>query len=1219
MRERGRFGLAATALALAAMGVTAAGCSDETKLFVSSQPRRLVFDALPGSVVAGEPITPGVTVRVVDEAGQTITSATDAVTIALQATNGAALTGARTVSAAGGIATFSDLRVDRAGDGLVLVATAPAAFPGASASFAVAAGAPHALRFVEPAGGGAPLVPLQPIQVEVLDALGNRVTSSAQQVSLALVAGNGAVLGGTTTRSAVEGVATFSDLTVDRGGTYQLTASAGALTGDTSGSFTIAVPGAPAAGALAFVAQPSDAARGAAIAPQVAVEVRDGAGNLDATATHTVTVMLGANPGGATLGGTLSRAAVAGVATFDDLRLDRAASGYRLIAFAGSLAPAQSDAFAVTGAPAARLQFTAHPGAAAGAQVQQQANGAAFDLAGLGPVGALLPGTVTVAVTVTGAGARTIRDDGQGSLVEPDALPGGGAVDYTTGALTGVTASLDDATPVTLDFQVAGASVGAGVALSARVAALTATGEVDAAYAGPVSVRLGVNLARGTLGGTLTVNAAGGVATFHDLVLDRGAPDYTLVASSGALEEGASRPFAIAPTAFALAEHTAPAPSPVDENAAFGLTIRVTDQGGAGVDGVPVTLAVDQNPTGGVLRGALTRTSANGGLATFDNLMLDRAGAGYTLRATAHGVPGVTTSALVVQSATPTATVWTVGTTADTPAGATLVDALVVEVRDGLGRPRAGVPVQVVLGQGPAGAVLSGTTVRTTAGAPAQATFNDLRFDTPGAYTLWALVGGLPPVESASFTITGAPASGRLVVTSAAQPPVAAGALLAPITVELRSLDGGLQTAATHPVTLVLGKNPGGGTLRGTLTVNAVAGVATFDAVRIFEKGGGYTLTALSGGYLSATTAPFNVQSAFSSVALATTHAQPTGLAVGDRDGDGSLDLVTTNDGAGTNSTLTDFRNDGAGSFTAASIALPDARATSVALMAPDAEGDVRIVVGHQTNRVRVLSADGTVLAPNTIAGQPILVVRVGELLGDAKPDYGFVSAPPNNSFISGNPAGPFASHGLGQIHGLAFGNVFNLGAGRDDVVVLRSGPNRLGVRPQTAPGVIDAETTFALPGAGTEALVWVELVDLDGDGDLDALVVLGAAGDLSLALGFNDGADGFDFTTDFGTGTPGIVAAGLAAPVLSDLPLLRPAAGDVTGNGFVDLVVPVFGADRLFVYQGTGPGTFNPVPEQLVTGAGPVQAVVADLTGNGLLEVAVTCRTAGEVTIFRR
>ncbi|MCW8139315.1 MAG: VCBS repeat-containing protein [Planctomycetota bacterium] len=1216
MREQGRHVLAATALALAAMGATTAGCSDETKVFVGSTQRRLIFDALPGAAVAGEPLAPGVRVRVVDEAGQTLTSATDAVTIALQATNGAALTGTLSVSSSAGVATFTDLRIDRAGDGFVLVATSPAALPGSSASFAVSAGAAQALRFVQPASGGAPLVPLPPVQVEVLDAGGNRVTGSAQQVSLALVAGNGAVLGGTTTRSAVGGVATFSDLTVDRSGTYQLTASAGVLTGATSGSFTIAAPG--AAGALAFVAQPSDAARGATLT-QVTVEVRDGAGNLDATATHAITVMLGANPGGATLGGTLTRAAVGGVATFDDLRLDRAAAGYRLLAFTGALSPAQSNAFAVTGAPAARLQFTAHPGAAAGAQVQQQATGAAFDLAGLGPVGALLPGTVTVAVTVTGAGPRTIRDDGQGNLVEPDALPAGGTVDYTTGALTGVTAVLDDATPVTLDFQVAGPAVGAGVALSARVAALTASGAVDPAYTGPISVRLGVNLARGTLGGTLTVNAVAGVATFHDLVLDRGSPDYTLVAASGALEDGASRPFSIAPTAFALSEHAAPAPSPVDENAAFGLTIRVADQGGAGVDGVPVTLALDQNPGGGVLRGARTQTSANGGLAVFNNLTLDRAGAGYVLRATAHGVPGVTTSAFTVQSATPSAIVWTVATTADTAAGATLVDALVVEVRDGLGRPVAGVPVQVVRGQGPVGGVLAGTPVRTTAGAPARATFDDLGLSAPGTYTLWALVGGLPPVESGSFTITGAPATGRLVVTSAAQPPVAAGALLAPITVELRDLDGGLQIAATHPVTLVFGKNPGGGVLRGTLTVHAVGGVATFDAVRIFEKGGGYTLTALSGGYLSATTAAFNVQSAFSSVALATTHAQPTGLAVGDRDGDGSLDLVTTNDGTGTDSTLTDFRNDGTGSFTGVSIPLPNGRATSVALTAPDAPGTLRIVVGFQTNRVRLLAADGTVIAPEVIPAQPVTTVRVGSIFGGAGPDYGFAVVPPGLSFLSGNPAGTFASHNLGTIRGLALGNVFDLGAGRDDVVVLRSGPNRLGVRPQTSPGVIGAETTFTLPGAGTEALVWVELADLDGDGDLDAMVVLGGDGDLSLALGFNDGANGFDFTTDFGAGTPGIVATGLTAPVLSDLPLLRPTAGDVTGNGFVDLVVPVFGADRLFVYQGTGARAFNPVPEQLVTGAGPVQAVVADLTGNGLLEIAVTCRTAGEVTIFRR
>ena len=60
------------------------------------------------------------------------------------------------------------------------------------------------------------------------------------QVGLTLNAGNGATLGGTTTVSAVNGVATFSGLSITKAGTgYSITAAATGLTSATSNSFNI--------------------------------------------------------------------------------------------------------------------------------------------------------------------------------------------------------------------------------------------------------------------------------------------------------------------------------------------------------------------------------------------------------------------------------------------------------------------------------------------------------------------------------------------------------------------------------------------------------------------------------------------------------------------------------------------------------------------------------------------------------------------------------------------------------------------------------------------------------------------------------------------------------------------------------------------------------------------------------------------------------------------
>jgi hypothetical protein len=78
--------------------------------------------------------------------------------------------------------------------------------------------------------------------VEVVDAYGNVVTSNnSAQVTVAI--GNnpgGGALGGTTTVTVSGGIATFSNLTINKIGTgYTLTASSGLLTGATSAAFNI--------------------------------------------------------------------------------------------------------------------------------------------------------------------------------------------------------------------------------------------------------------------------------------------------------------------------------------------------------------------------------------------------------------------------------------------------------------------------------------------------------------------------------------------------------------------------------------------------------------------------------------------------------------------------------------------------------------------------------------------------------------------------------------------------------------------------------------------------------------------------------------------------------------------------------------------------------------------------------------------------------------------
>src|SRR5439155_1049637 len=121
-------------------------------------------------------------------------------------------------------------------------------------------------------------------------------------------------------------------------------ASASGFTTVTSTPFDI-IPG--AASQLAFTQQPSITVAGAAISPAVQVTALDPAGNLVPGFTGNVTVALGNNPGGSTLGGTTTLAAVNGVASFATHTLDKTGTSYWLTATATGLNTATSSVFKI--------------------------------------------------------------------------------------------------------------------------------------------------------------------------------------------------------------------------------------------------------------------------------------------------------------------------------------------------------------------------------------------------------------------------------------------------------------------------------------------------------------------------------------------------------------------------------------------------------------------------------------------------------------------------------------------------------------------------------------------------------------------------------------------------------------------------------------------------------------------------------------------------------
>lgn len=328
------------------------GKSGTFVITVAVLPTRLVFTVQPSTTLAGAPIAPAVRVSMQDDAGNVATLFPAPVTVGI-GTNpgGGTLSGTLAVTTQDGVATFSNLNISASGTGYVLTASTSGLAGATSSPFNITPGAASTLAFsVQPTNTdpGAAVTPA--VRVAAKDIFGNTATSFAGSVTVALGSNpSGATLSGTTTVSAVAGIATFADLSIGTDGSgYTLTASANSLSGGTSSAFSVA---AGIATRLAFNVQPSTTDKGAAITPAVQVAVQNSSGGTVTGFAGNVEIALDPNTSRGVLSGTRTVAAVNGVATFSDLRIDKPGTGYTLSASVPSLSGATSSAFEVVCGP----------------------------------------------------------------------------------------------------------------------------------------------------------------------------------------------------------------------------------------------------------------------------------------------------------------------------------------------------------------------------------------------------------------------------------------------------------------------------------------------------------------------------------------------------------------------------------------------------------------------------------------------------------------------------------------------------------------------------------------------------------------------------------------------------------------------------------------------------------------------------------------------------
>jgi trimeric autotransporter adhesin len=341
---------------------------------MAGMPYQLVVSQLPSASSLSQVWSTQPTLQVVDVNGSLVsTDNSTVITVTAANTTGGAtqggFTGSTSLTVTNGQVTFSNLEVLNV-HGLTDAGTYTLTFSGTNPNVAITgrpAGqlvgtttseiintngiTPAQLRYSTQPANGVTGGKIAPVVVQVQDANGYLCAlDNTTSVSLALQAGPvGGVMTGTWPVSDTGGLATFSDLTFSKPGTYQILATAAGLSGAYSVTFAVAAYG--AADHLAFTVQPPTTTAGtlwktALGGNPLTVTVEDAEGNQ--VANSSAQVSLGCVPpsgSSCVVLGTTTVTAVNGVATFPDVYMLTTVTNASLQATSSGLITAGSAAF----------------------------------------------------------------------------------------------------------------------------------------------------------------------------------------------------------------------------------------------------------------------------------------------------------------------------------------------------------------------------------------------------------------------------------------------------------------------------------------------------------------------------------------------------------------------------------------------------------------------------------------------------------------------------------------------------------------------------------------------------------------------------------------------------------------------------------------------------------------------------------------------------------
>jgi hypothetical protein len=391
------------------------------------------------------------------------------------------------------------------------------------------------------------------------------------------------------------------------------------------------------------------------------------------------------------------------------------------------------------------------------------------------------------------------------------------------------------------------------------------------------------------------------------------------------------------------------------------------------------------------------------------------------------------------------------------------------------------------------------------------------------------------------------------------------------------------------------------------------AGFKPGETVQASATGG---LHSAQGAALQHYTWGFTVAAAQASAAF---HAHPTtpsfggkvshDLALGDLDGDGDLDAVVANYQGQAQTT---WLNDGLGGFsphpTTPSFGGGDSEATALGDL--DSDGDLDAVVANSPDKAQTTWLnDGTgafSAHPSTpsFGAEDSHDIALGDLDGDGDLDAVVANydSQAQTTWLN-DGGGAFSAHpttpsfGTGDSGAIALGDLD--GDGDLDAVVA----NELNQAQTT--WLNDGTGAFSAhpiqPSFGSKNSTSIALDDLDGDGDLDAVV---ANWNQAQAAWLNNGLGAFSAhpsTPSFGSGYS-----------------LGVALGDLDGDGDLDAVVANTISEAQTAWLNDGGGAFSAHPSTPTFGGGDSYAIaLGDLDGDGDLDAVVPNSSSQAQTVW--